>query len=407
MSPEQILDGLGSFDHPNPPTAPILLRPTPFRWRDPSTIPRRQLVFGTHLIRGFVAVTVAPGGVGKSSLAIGEVISMACGKRLLGVGPQRPLRAWYVNLEDPREEIERRIAAVCLHFKIDPASLEDRLFFDGREMEIIIAHQARAGFTIATPVEDALVLALTAGQFDVLILDPFVSTHRVTENDNMAIDAVAKTFGRIAGKANCAVELIHHVRKTGGAEITAEDGRGASALIAAARSVRVLNPMSKDEGESSGVGEERRFYFRSDIGKANLAPPSTKATWFKLQSVSLGNGTPDAPFDDGDPVGVVTPWQWPEAFDGITADDLRAAQAKVAMGRCRENSQAKDWVGVPIAEALGLDVGNKAHVARIKTLLKTWINDGIFVVVKGKDEKRNLRQFVELARPRTNEDAPP
>jgi hypothetical protein len=54
-----------------------------------------------------------------------------------------------------------------------------------------------------------------------------------------------------------------------------------------------------------------------------------------------------------------------------------------------------------------LDVGNKAHVARIKTLLKTWINDGIFVVVKGKDEKRNLRQFVELARPRTNQDAPP
>jgi hypothetical protein len=269
MSPEQLLESLGSFDRPSLSTASTQFRPTPFRWRDPATIPRRQFVFGTHLIRGFVALTVAPGGVGKSSLAIGEAISMASGEYLLSVRPGRPLRAWYVNLEDPREEIERRVAAVCLHFKIDPSSLEDRLFFDGRETEVIIAEQARAGFTIAAPVEEALVSALKAGQFDVLILDPFVSTHRVTENDNTAIDAVVKTFGRIAGKANCAIELIHHVRKTGGAEITAEDGRGASALIAAARSVRVLNPVTKDEAVASGVGEERRFYFRADIGKAN------------------------------------------------------------------------------------------------------------------------------------------
>ena len=52
------------------------------------------------------------------------------------------------------------------------------------------------------PVEGALVAALTKGKFDVLILDPVIATHRVSENDNMAIDAVAKTFGRIAGRAN-------------------------------------------------------------------------------------------------------------------------------------------------------------------------------------------------------------
>lgn len=128
MSPEQLLEDLGSFDRPSSSTIPSRFRPTPFRWRDPATIPRRQFVFGTHLIRGFVALTVAPGGVGKSSLAIGEAVSMASGENLLGVRPGRPLRVWYVNLEDPREEIERRVAAVCLHFEIDPASLKDRLF---------------------------------------------------------------------------------------------------------------------------------------------------------------------------------------------------------------------------------------------------------------------------------------
>ena len=171
---------------------------------------------------------------------------------------------------------------------IGPEDIEDRLFFDsGRDTEIIIASQTKSGALIATPVETALTAALIDGKFDVLILDPFVSTHRVSENDNMAIDAVAKTFGRIAENANCAIELIHHVRKTNGAEITAEDGRGASAMVAAARSVRVLNNMSKDEAVKAGIEvDRRRFFFRSDIGKANLAPPSEKAAWYNLASIA-------------------------------------------------------------------------------------------------------------------------
>ena len=168
------------------------------------------------------------------------------------------------------------MAGICLHFDITAADLGNRLFFDGREIEVILATQTRSGAVIAAPAVDALKAAVTADQFDVLILDPFVSTHRVSENDNMAIDAVAKTLGRIAGETNCAIELVHHVRKTGGAEITVEDGRGASSLVAAARSVRVLNRMSKDEAEQAGIGETRGFYFRADNGKPNMAPPTLK-----------------------------------------------------------------------------------------------------------------------------------
>ena len=275
---------------------------------------------------------------------------MASGRDLLGVTPVRALRVWYWNGEDPAEEIQRRVEAVCLHFDIDPKEIEGRLFIDsGREQEIIIATQTKAGALIASPVEAALKKALIEGQFDVLTLDPFVATHRVSENDNMAIDAVAKTYGRVAGNANCAIKLVHHVRKTGGAEITAEDGRGASALVAAARSVRVLNPMSKEEGESSGVGDERRYFFRADFGKANLAPPSTKATWYKLVSLPLGNGSPGALIDDQDYVGVATSWEWPNALDGVTVSDLRRVQDAVAGGRWRESPQAKDWAGHAVA----------------------------------------------------------
>lgn len=44
-------------------------------------------------------------------------------------------------------------------------------------------------------------------------VDPFVSSHAVNENGNNAIDAVVKTWARIAKECNCAVDLVHHSRK--------------------------------------------------------------------------------------------------------------------------------------------------------------------------------------------------
>jgi hypothetical protein len=98
--------------------------------------------------------------------------------------------------------------------------------------------------------------------------------------------------------------------------------------------------MSKDEAEKSGVGERRRFYFRADNDKANLIEPSTKARWYELRSVPLGNGS-DQGADDQDYVGVVRRWTWPDAFAGVSVSDLRAVQARVAQGRWRENCEAK------------------------------------------------------------------
>ena len=239
----------------------VIFSPTPFKHRNLATFPRRQFVYGRHYVRRFLSATLAPGGVGKSSLSIVEAISMGSAENLLGIQPVKPLRVWYWNGEDPREEIERRVEIACLHFNVDPALIEGRLSIDsGRDTEIIIAEQTKSGTKIAVPVVDALIDALKAGEFDALIIDPFVSAHRVTENDNNAIDVVAKSFGRIAGAANCSVETVHHVRKTGGAEVTAEDGRGASSHVAAARSVRVLNPMNQKEAEQTGVGDRWRFY---------------------------------------------------------------------------------------------------------------------------------------------------
>lgn len=377
--------------------------PTPFKWSDPAAFPRRQFIYGRHYVRGYLGVTIAPTKVGKSSLLLVETVAMATGRNLLGVEAVGKLRVWYWNGEDPQEELERRVLAICLHYGIDPAEIEGRLFLDsGRDTEIVVTTQTKNGAIIATPVEDALTAALIDGKFDVFILDPAVSVHRVSENDNMAIDAVAKTFGRIAGKANVAIEAAHHTRKLGGQEATIEDSRGASSWVSAARDVRVLNRMTKDEAPKARVepGKER-LYFRTDVD-GNLSPASS-TDWFRLASQGLGNGSGSFA-DDQDYVGVATRWEWPDAFENVTTADLRKAQAAVAVGGpWRESSQSPDWAGVAIANAMGLDPENRADRAQIKELLGTWTKNGMFKITDGVDEKSRKRKFIKVGE-RANDD---
>ena len=375
---------------------PIRITAHDFVWRDPSTFPRRRWLYGHHLIRKFISSTVSPGGVGKTSLILVEAIAMCTGLDLLGTKPREaPLRVWVYNLEDPLEELERRVLAICLHYRIDPAPLQGRLFLDsGRDQPLIVARQDGKAVTIAMPVVDALTEEIRARQIDVLVVDPFVSCHRVNENDNPAIDDVAKTFARIADGTGCAIDLVHHVRKGHGEEITVEDGRGASALLGAVRSARVLNPMSVKEAEEAGVANPR-LHFRTTNGKANLAPPASGSTWFHLASVSLGNGT-GGPFDDSDHVGVVEPWTWPNAMDGVTLHDLRAVQRIVSHAQWRDDVRASEWVGKAVAQVLRLDTTRPADKAKILSLLRTWIASGALVRVQKEDKDRHLKFYVEV-----------
>jgi AAA domain len=364
-----------------------IIRASPFVWIDPSAIPPRRWLYGRHYIRKFISETVAPGAYGKSTLAMTEAMAIATGRPLLGIIPDETANVWLWNGEDPMEELQRRIVAAARHYGVGSDEIEGRLFVDtGRETKIIIAEQTKSGAVVARPIVDDVISTIKANAIGLMIVDPFVASHRVVENDNPAIELVAATWAEIADVTGCAIELVHHARKTGGAEISVDDGRGGSALLAKVRSARTLNGMTDDEAARAGV-ENRRAFFRVQNGKANLTPAADQAAWHQLISVDLGNG---------DSVGVVTAWKWPDAFDGVTVSDLRLVQTKVAKGKWRENAQAKDWVGHAVAAVMHLDTENKAHRAKIVRLLRTWTENGMFVVVDGEDDKRMKRSFVEV-----------
>ena len=228
-----------------------------------------------------------------------------------------------------------------------------------------------------------------------MIVDPFVSSHTVRESSNEAIDAIAKRWKRLAQETGCAVVLVHHTKKLGGREVTAEDGRGAVALRDAARVVLPLNAMSQAEAEELGITDPtlRRSLVRVDTGKANRAPPDA-ATWIKLESQCLDNGDGSEPADY---VGVACLWEKPDVFHGLSTWHLYQVQLRVAAGQWRDSAQAKDWVGHAVAQVAGLSADKDK--ARIKAILKTWKRNGALKVESLPDKNGDERPFVVVGDP--------
>jgi AAA domain len=389
-------DDTEAINTPPPKSKTPAIHATPYAWKDPTKITLRDWLYGFILIRKFVTATVSPGAVGKSSLLTAEVLAMVSRKALLGILPKKQLRVWLWNLEDPQEETERKIQAAALHYRLSPDDIGDRLFVDsGRDQPLVIATTTRTGALIARPVVDALMAEIIARKIDVLIIDPFVSCHELPENDNTAMDMIVKEWGKVADRGNCAVHLVDHTRKMGGAEteVTVDSSRGGKAKTDACRGVRVVNRMTKEEGEKAGV-ENHRLYFRTFDDKPNLQPPAADASdWFKLKSVDLGNGLFGGP---GDSVGVVTTWEWPDPLAGMTGADFDKVAAVIRAGKWRESPQASKWVGRAVAEALDLNADNKADKTKILGMLKVWRAAGSLIPVDGEDEKRMPRKFIEV-----------
>ena len=367
---------------------------TPFVLPDPATIPPRRWLLGKWLQRGEISAMIAPGGVGKTTFEVGLALSLASGRDLFDRGlPEGARRVWFWNLEDDAQELARQFTAGALHHEIAAADIAGRLFVDGLDQRLCTAMETADGAKILEPVYEAITRELQGRRIDALMIDPFVSSHAVNENDNGKIDAVAKRWKRVAQECGCAILLVHHSRKTGGNAVSAEDSRGASSLSGAVRTVLTLNPMSEEEGNRYGIAEkaDRRTIIRVDNGKSNRAPPEN-AFWFKLHSVDLGNGSG---LSLGDQVGAAAKWVAPDPFEGLSTRDLYNVQQEIAGGDYGANVQASDWAGHAVAAALGLDASDKPDKARISSLLAVWIKTGALVRELRRDGKKGRdRPFV-------------
>ena len=314
------------------------------------------------------------GGVGKTSLQIVEALAICTGKNLLGEEVHEQSNVWIVNLEDPIEEMQRKILAAMGHYNIKPEEIRGRLFLDaGRDFQLSFATQTRDGVIPNQALVEHLIQEIPRRDIGCVFIDPFVGAHSVSENDNVAINTVLTQIRSVADETSCAIGLVHHIRKGNGEEANVDSVRGAGSLIGAARAARVINKISSEEAMKLGVQEDDSLgIFRCDDGKANLAPPSNKAVYRKMIGCKIANG---------EYVGVATPYKLPDLFDGITTRNAMEVQQLVDTAAqtepFRASSQAKHWVGLAVAEVLKLDIKKKADKSRISAILKQWISTNV------------------------------
>lgn len=390
---------------PAPAKAPYF-DPSVFEWSDPAEIPPRDWLYGRHLIRRHVSATIAAGAAGKTSLKIVEALALASGRPLLGIDVPKRLRVWLVNLEDDLIELRRRVSAAMIYYNIRPEDLGDRLCMDG-ETSLVITRTERNGTKIVQPVVDALVDAIEGREIDVLIVDPFISSHDAPESDSGAMDLVMKAgWVVVARDANCAVELCHHTTKSDAASgmATAMSGRGSGAVVFACRSVQVLNPMTPDQAKAAGL-DSPVGYFSAKDDKQNLTQKSGSLDWYRMQSVSLGNGggTGNLSFLRADDIGVVTKWHWPSKsalVDEITPEQLQKIKDRLSDGMSRKDAQAAAWAGFVVADALGLGASKEtlqdADRRRMKRLLDELLSAGHLKVCERK-VNRETKEFLATA----------
>jgi hypothetical protein len=126
-------------------------------------------------------------------------------------------------------------------------------------------------------------------------------------------------------------------------------------------------------------------YFSAKDDKQNLTLKTGGRDWYKMESVSLGNGgTGNLSCLRSDNIGVVTRWDWPtrDSFvEEVTDEQLLAIKNWLKIGEHRKDPQANDWAGYAVGKALDLGASKETMEThdrqRIKRMLDTWVKDGV------------------------------
>jgi hypothetical protein len=347
---------------------------------DPGPIPPRQWLLGNQFCGGFISSLFAAGGVGKSALRLLQFLSMALGRPLCGQHVFRRCRVLLISLEDDRNELQRRIAAVLCHFGIDRRELTELFCATpiGAKLAEMRNRQRSAG-----DLEKQIRDAIDRRKPDLVALDPFIKLHDLAENDSGDMNFVCSLLTRIAVENQIAVDVPHHVHKGQIAAGDADAGRGSSGIRDAGRLIFTLTVMSTDEAQAFNIEPDQRYgYVRLDSAKVNITARSGATTWFRIVGVPIGNATAEYPA--GDTIQVAEPWTPPNAWAGLSNDTLNAILDHIDAGirdeeghptgeRFSNAPRAKARAAWPVIQRFAPDKTE----AQCRTIIHSWLDSGL------------------------------
>jgi hypothetical protein len=346
---------------------------------------------------GASSVTASAGGIGKSTLSLLDAVSFRIGRDLLtGTPLDKCRRVWVWNAEDDIDEMERRIAGICTHYGVSLTEVMDGLFLNsGYDLPLDLAHGNGKGSHLNEPLINRISARVKDLQIEVVMLDPLIALHSMSEGDNPGHAKLIRTLStNLAKPCGCAVDINAHTRKPGIGQdtLTADDIRGPGAIVYSARSGRILNPMSLAEAEKYTIEAEDRFsYYRLERAKANMAKRGT-ICWVHMIEVPLANRS-DGSY--GDIIAVPVLWVPPDAMTGITETVAYAIAGEIAKGDFKRDARAgASWAGRLVGLRCGIDIRTKSGTGRVKAILETLIKKGVLAVEIRTDKHRNAREYV-------------
>lgn len=366
-----------------------------FLYQDYKQLKPMQWVYGSFLQRGTVASLIGAAGQGKSMISIGMGLCLAFGKNFYSEKVHRKSKVWFFNGEDSKDNIQRRIHAFCKKHEIDPKNLDGQLYINsGLESGLKLAWTETGSKILENENEiQNIISQLKEKEIDVAIFDPFISFHKLNENDNNAIDLVVKMFAKVAVEANCAILLVHHSGKAKGEAIGSEGARGASSFIGAVRSARVLNNLTKAEIEKFNINEAEvtSYVSMSDV-KANFSAKSPKKQYYKLESEFFENAN-----DEKESIGVsvVQNFDLFDLFeDTISNEQWDEIRERLISGKWRYEATASNWIGNEIADFMNIDLSSASEKKRIKNIINELIKNGRLEKYIDKTAQRKLVEFI-------------
>jgi hypothetical protein len=275
----------------------------PADWLD-STPPAVRFLLEGLLPLGEPAILAAKSNAGKSLIALQVSIATATGRGLWGLhGAPAPLQVLFLEMEDSKEELQRRLQRAVDLFReetdwgpADDEMLRANLHFLTPRWK----SQQPKNLVAMTPFLLGKAAALTrdGAQLGLLVLDTFAALSPGKEVDAETHAPFWASCFNIRDTTGAALLVCHHYRKMSDGlglyeRLSFDQVRGSTAIVAGARAVLQVEPLSPKEAARVGLDEERAAagnYLALGLTKFNAGPKASCRLLEQRQAGETGGG---------------------------------------------------------------------------------------------------------------------
>lgn len=264
------------------PSLDVVISRATGAWEFGNAIPENQIkardwIMHRLLLRQALTALVATGSAGKTTLLLTLAALGAAGRALHEkMLCPKPFRSVIYDAEEPREELSRRLAAVCAVLKLDWRQVSQQIMLLGMDdVDFSLASGSPGQWTQHTALVEQLVAVASAPDVGLVGIGPLNKLSPLDVSDNTAMAWLMKLMGQIAVRADVALLFTHHTSKDadkrGDADVSAASALGAQSIISSVRIAYTMAPLSEDDMLDQRIApEDAGRYVRLNDSKMNL-----------------------------------------------------------------------------------------------------------------------------------------